>query len=122
VTPRENTRAPDVIGVLVGDQDPGEVADIRADRRDAPLDLRTAQAGIDQDAGGAGFEEGAIAGAAAGEDVDLQGKAFALRLSCGYSTPGSGAGARAANRSSISCTMPSTPASLAASLDSSNFW
>jgi hypothetical protein len=39
VTPRENARAPDVIGVLVGDQDRSQVADVGADaamRRSLP--------------------------------------------------------------------------------------
>jgi len=39
VTPGKNARAPDMIGVLVGDQDPGQVANIGADCRDAPLEF-----------------------------------------------------------------------------------
>ncbi len=73
VSPGENARAPDMIGMLVGDQDSFDLADIGADGRDASLDFRTAQAGVDQDGSAAGLDEGAIAGAAAGEDVDLQG-------------------------------------------------
>ena len=83
---------------------------------------RAAQAGVDQHAGAAGLDEGAVAGAAAGEDVDLQAAppargAAGRALTATYSTPGSGAGARAANRSSISCTIPSIPARIASSLD-----
>jgi len=70
--PRENARAPDMIGVLVGDQDPFDIADIGADGRNASLNFRTAQAGVDQHGSAVGLDKGAIAGAAAGEDVDFQ--------------------------------------------------
>ena len=72
VAPREDARAADVIGVLVGDQDPGEVADIGADRRDAPLESPSRSGRRRPGRGAAGLDEGAVAGAAAGEDVDLQ--------------------------------------------------
>ena len=62
------SQALDMVAVLVGDEDAGEIFRGAADGGEALADLAEAEARIDQDAGFVGLHVGAIAGGAAAEN------------------------------------------------------
>ena len=64
----EDVKAGDVVAVFVGDEDGVEVAQGPPEGEEAVFDLFAAEAGVDEDADGVGFEVGAVAATAAGED------------------------------------------------------
>lgn len=61
----DGTEAANVIGVFVGDEDGVEVVELPADGGEALGDLTAAEAGINENGGVGGLDEGAVAGAAA---------------------------------------------------------
>jgi len=69
----ENLReAVAVIGVLVGDQDGVEAVEVAFDGGEASQGFALAEAGVNENAGGFGFEQGDVARTAGGEDGDAQ--------------------------------------------------
>jgi len=69
----ENLReAVAVIGVLVGDQDGVEAVEVAFDGGEASQGFALAEAGVNENAGGFGFEQGDVARTARGENGDAQ--------------------------------------------------
>lgn len=60
-----------MVGMFVSKEDAGEVFGGAADGGEALANLARAEPGIDEDAGGTGFEVGAIPGGTAAEDGKL---------------------------------------------------
>ena len=61
-----------MIGMLVGDENGVETIDFAADGGETGEGFAFAEAGVNEDAGGLGFEQGEIARTAGGEDGDAQ--------------------------------------------------
>ena len=61
-----------MVGVLVGNEDGVEAVDIAADGGEAGEGFALSKAGVNEDAGTLGFEQGEIARTAGGEDGDTQ--------------------------------------------------
>jgi hypothetical protein len=61
-----------VIGVLVGDQDGVEAVEVAFDGGEASQGFALAEAGVNENAGGFGFEQGDVARTARGENGDAQ--------------------------------------------------
>ena len=67
----ESDEAADVVGVFVGDEDGVERGGVFADGGEAVEDFAAAKAGVDEQAGAAGGEEGRVAGTGAGKYAEL---------------------------------------------------
>jgi hypothetical protein len=61
-----------MVGVFVRDQHGIEFRDVLADSGQTLCDFAAADAGIDQDAGTGGSQEGRVAGTAGGQDANLE--------------------------------------------------
>ena len=61
-----------MVGMLVGDQHGVEAVDVAFDGREAGEGFALAEAGVNEDAGGFGFEQRDVARTARGEDGDAQ--------------------------------------------------
>lgn len=61
-----------MIGVLVGDEHGVEAVDVAFDGSEAGEGFALAEPGVDENAGGLGFEQSEIARTAGGEDGDAQ--------------------------------------------------
>ena len=68
----DGDEAEDVVGVLVGDDDGVEFGDVLADGCEAGGGFLAGESGVDEDAGGIGADEGAVAGAAGRQYADFQ--------------------------------------------------
>lgn len=61
-----------MVGVFVGDEDGVEFGNVLADGGQTFGDFAAADAGVDQNTGAAGSQEGRVAGTAGGQDADLE--------------------------------------------------
>ena len=64
----ETFQAANVIAVFVSEEDGGDGCGIDVERFEANAELFRGESGIDEDAGGAAFEDGGVAGRAGAED------------------------------------------------------
>jgi hypothetical protein len=67
----EGAEAADVVRMFMGDKDGVEVLELAAEGGETLRDLAAAEAGIHEDGGLVGFDKGAITGAAAAQNCDL---------------------------------------------------